>query len=83
VAKKEDLETWVHAALRAYGGSAKLLEVSKHIWRHHQAELSESGDLFFTWQYDMRWAANRLRSKGTMKVVSASPKGVWELSKNT
>lgn len=81
MATKHDLQDWVRDALRDNGGKARLVEVAKFIWRHHEAQLKVSGDLLYTWQYDMRWAANVLRRKGVMKPVAASPTGVWELAK--
>ena len=39
------------------GGSAGIVEICKHIWQFHEAEIRNSGDLLYTWQYDMRWAA--------------------------
>ena len=80
MATKHDLQDWVRFALRDLGGSASLVAVAKHIWATHESELKSSGDLFFTWQYDMRWAANVLRRRGVMKPAEASPTGVWELA---
>jgi hypothetical protein len=80
MASKEDLVTWVEEAIRANSGSARLLEVAKHIWANHESELRASGDLFYKWQYDMRWAANELRRSGVMKSTDDSPTGVWELA---
>jgi hypothetical protein len=51
---KADLEEWVIDALRALGGEAHLTRIAEHIWVHHKDDLQASGDLFFTWQYDMR-----------------------------
>lgn len=82
MAEKADLDTWVRDALRASGGRASLLDVAKHIWKNHESDLRASGDLFFTWQYDMRWAANRLRRRAIMKSVAVSPSGIWELAKS-
>ena len=79
MATKLDLQDWVTDALRANGGTARLVDVAKFIWAHHEAQLKASGDLLYTWQYDMRWAANVLRRKGVMKPVAASPTGVWQL----
>jgi len=79
MAVKEDLRDWVADALSVLGGSGRLVEVAKVIWRDHEAELKTSGDLFYTWQYDMRWAANVLRRSGVLKPAELSPKGVWEL----
>jgi hypothetical protein len=80
MATKHDLQDWVRDALRDCGGNARLVEVAKFIWAHHEAQLKASGDLLYTWQYDMRWAANVLRRKGVMKPVAASPTGLWELA---
>jgi hypothetical protein len=80
MARKQDLETWVAEALRSAGGSARLIEIARRIWEARETELRRSGDLFYTWQYDMRWAANQLRRKGIMKSTNASPIGVWEIA---
>lgn len=80
MASKADLVVWVEDAIRSReGGSARLLDVAKHIWREHETDLRASGDLFFKWQYDMRWAANQLRRSGVMRPADDSPTGVWEL----
>jgi hypothetical protein len=80
MATKGDLQHWVQEALKQAGGSAPLIHVAKDIWRHHERELADSGNLFYTWQYDMRWAAERLRKRGVMKGVAFSPRGTWELT---
>jgi len=75
MATKHDLVDWVYAAVKRAGGSATLVEVARDIWAHHEAELRASGDLFYTWQYDMRWAAQTLRDTGRFKPDGAKPKG--------
>jgi hypothetical protein len=65
VADRYDLENWVLASVMSRG-QASVVEVAKDIWKEHRAELESSGDLFFTWQYDMRWAADRLRKAGKL-----------------
>ena len=79
MASKEDLQDWVVDALNKQGGKAQLVQVAKYIWDNHEAELKRSGDLLYTWQYDMRWAANALRNKGVLRSVEDSPRGLWEL----
>ena len=76
---KERLGVWIVEALQDYGGSAALVDVCRHVWEHHEADLVASGDLFFTWNYDIRWAATQLRTSGTMRAAAKSPRGVWEL----
>jgi len=79
---KQDLEKCVVAALDAYNGKATIVQIAKFIWSNYEKDLKESGDLFFTWQYDMRWAANQLRRKRIIKEAEISPKGIWELENN-
>lgn len=63
MANREDLKDWVVVALKANGGSASVVDVAKHIWSKHEADLRGSGDLFYRWQYEMRWAAYVLRKE--------------------
>jgi hypothetical protein len=76
---RDDLKPWIVEALKLLGGSATLLNVVKKVWEMHQAELEASGDLFFTWQYDIRWAATTLRKRKEMKAAEVSSQGIWEL----
>jgi hypothetical protein len=76
---KDLLKTWVIEALRAAGGNASVVEVSRRIWQAHETDIRTSGDLLFTWQYDVRWAAHTLRRDGVLKPADESPRGVWEL----
>ena len=80
----DDLEEWVLEALKAHGGEATIVEVAKHIWTHHEADLRSSDEIFFNWQYDMRWAGDRLSKAGKMRRAKAGNKGRWFLlSKST
>lgn len=79
MAKKDDLCNWAVEALRESNGRASIVDVCKYIWKHHEAELRTSGDLFFTWQYHVGWAATQLRKERVMRGVESSPKGIWEL----
>jgi hypothetical protein len=80
MATKYDLTEWLVEALQANGGRGTIISLCKHVWQHHQADLQKSGDLFYTWQYDVRWSANELRRSKRMKPVDLSPKGIWELA---
>jgi hypothetical protein len=79
MANKGDLEDWVEEALRNLGGRGKIVEVAKELWEKHGSEISISGGLLYTWQYDMRWAANQLRRAKKMRSIKVSPRGIWEL----
>jgi hypothetical protein len=78
---KQLLNPWVIEALEAAGGSAPLVDVSQRIWESHENDIRANGNLLFTWQYDVRWAAHDLRRQGLLKPVKESPRGVWELVK--
>lgn len=77
--KKTDLPEALEAVLVDLGGAGTILEVCERFWARYEEELRASGDLFYTWQYDIRWAATTLRRKGTMRDASLSDSGVWEL----
>jgi len=69
MANREDLKEWVYQAVRENAGQTKLVNVAQHIWQHHEQELRKSGDLFYTWQYEMRSAAQRLRDEGRLTLA--------------
>jgi hypothetical protein len=58
--KRADFPDLVSQSLRRLGGSAAIVAIARDIWQNHEDELKASGDVFYTWQYDMRWAAQRL-----------------------
>ena len=73
------LENWLADALSMLGGAASVVNACRTVWQRHEKELRGMDDAFFTWQYDIRWAAHRLRRSGVMKPASKSPVGIWEL----
>lgn len=78
---RDDLEDFIVEALKANGGSAPLIDVCKYVWSNHEQDIRLAGDLFYTWQYDIRWAATRLRKSGIMKAAQKDNSGDWELNK--
>lgn len=78
--KQEILKPWVLEALRALGGRGRVIEVARYVWANHEQELRQEGDLLYTWQYDMRWAAQRLRHEGKLKAVNGDRSLPWELA---
>ncbi len=66
MATKHDLQPWVVDALKRLGGAGGVVLVCREVWAQHGDELEASGDLFYTWQYDIRWAAQQLRDAGVM-----------------
>lgn len=80
MAKREDLQDWVVSAIKAHGGSASIVQAAEHIWQHYENDLRSSGDLFYTWQYDMRWACTRLRERKLVQPAEISKRGEWKLA---
>ena len=79
MARKENLREWLIEALEENNGRASIVDVCRYIWNHYENELRISGDLFFTWQYDVRWLPTQLRKEGIMRATHLSPQGIWEL----
>ncbi|SNC61200.1 hypothetical protein SAMN05445756_0433 [Kytococcus aerolatus] len=76
MATQTDLKPWILDALTALGGQAHWVDVAKHIWGAHEDELRASGDLFYTWQYKLGWAAKQLVDEGRLEKPG---RGVWIL----
>lgn len=79
MATKRDLDDWVIEVVTAAGGSARPIDVAREVWARHEQELRASGDLFYSWQYDLRWAAQRLRDAGRLKPKHGERRGTWDL----
>jgi hypothetical protein len=77
---RELLRGWLIEALNGLGGSGTIVQVCREVWANHEPELRAAGDLFYTWQYDIRWAATSLRQDGVLRPADASPQGLWELA---
>lgn len=75
------LAQWVIEALEANDGSASIVEICKHIWECRETELRESGDDFYTWQYDLRWVGRELRREGKLQPKGIGTRGPWRLIK--
>jgi hypothetical protein len=81
MATKQDLMPWVIEALEELRGKGTVVQVCKVVWRRHELDLRNSGDLFYTWQYDIRWAAQKLRDGGRLKPMGERRPGrPWELA---
>jgi hypothetical protein len=77
---KQHLSNVVLAALKRLGGSGSVVEVARDVWLHNEDELRASGDLFYTWQYDLRWAAQHLRDEGQLAPTARGAASRWTLS---
>jgi hypothetical protein len=74
--KRDDLKNLILDAITVRGGTARIAEIGKYIWDRHESDLRASGDFFYTWQYEMRWASNQLARDG--KLDKTSTKGTWK-----
>ncbi len=77
--RKQDLWDSLYKTIETLGGLANIVQICSAFWDKYEHELEESGTLFYTWQYDIRWAATMLRKQGRMKAADRSPKGIWEI----
>lgn len=82
MATRADLPQYVLEALDVLGGRGSVLDVSKVVWGRHEDDLRSSGDLFYTWQYDLRWAAQKLRNTGILEKVDGDRSGVWTVARS-
>lgn len=82
MATKASLLEWVVEALGELGGSGTVAEVCRVVWRRHEQELQGSGDLFYTWQYDIRWAAQTLRDESVLAAADPRQRR-WSLKSST
>jgi hypothetical protein len=80
IISKKDLQDIVKETLIILNGKSNITEISKYIWKKYNYKLLISGDIFYTWQYDIRWVGTELRKLGIMK--NNCKRGVWELSES-
>lgn len=77
--QKTDLPDLLYLTIQKLGGSANMMTIFKEFWKNYGNQLSPKDDLFYTWNYDIRWAATELRKTKRMKPTINSDKGVWEI----
>jgi hypothetical protein len=76
----ENLKDWVVEAVAKLDGEGSIVDIAKQIWLDHENDLKASGDHFYTWQYEMRWAAQKLREKGKLKLRTVKGRSLWHLT---
>lgn len=88
--KRTDLPNILYQIIEELGGRAKMMDIFKSFWAKYKNVLNENDDIFYTWNYDIRWAATQLRKEKRMKPAKTientygapeSPKGIWEIIK--
>lgn len=78
----ESLQDWINDALSSLGGEGTIIDIAKYIWTHHERDLREKDDLFFTWQYQMRWAAQHMQKDKKLLKTKSGNKAIWKLIRN-
>ncbi len=75
---KQNLPEYVLNALNALGGEATIVEICKYIWDNEISKIpiNQRNDHFYTWGYDVRWAAQKLRDNNLSYIPR---RGVWAL----
>ena len=81
MATRDDLCEWVVEAINHFGGQARIVPICKYIWGKYENELKRSGDLFYTWQYEVRWAGQKLRDSGTLLPAHNNRQAPWAIKK--
>ncbi len=77
--RKEELPDYLFKTIEYMGGKGNIVEICRCFWSLYEGDIKPSEDLFYTWQYDIRWAATELRKTNRMKGVDISPRGIWEI----
>jgi hypothetical protein len=73
---KVDLKDYIIEALNGKENrQGSIIEISKYVWNRHQGDLYNGGNIFYTWQYDIRWAATELRRENRLD----DGRGIWRL----
>ena len=72
-------EPWILEAIKEHNGKARVWEVAKHIWDNHESQIRARGNTLYTWQYDVRWAAEKMRKAGVLKEYEHKDRGYWLL----
>nr|WP_246573814.1 hypothetical protein [Chelatococcus asaccharovorans] len=62
------------------GGQDEIVPIARYIWERYEAQLKASGDLYYTWQYDIRWAAQKLQDSGTLLKTRRGARSIWKLT---
>jgi hypothetical protein len=78
--KRQDLTDILEEALISLGGEGKIVEICEYIWSKYKDDLYLSGDIFYTWQYDLRMCAKEtLKAKGEIITLKDGKKSIWKL----
>ncbi|MBR1304197.1 MULTISPECIES: hypothetical protein [unclassified Bradyrhizobium] len=72
---RQDLKSIILDAIGKPGDSLSIPKIARYIWENYEPQLKGSGEFFYTWQYDMRWAGDSLVRDG--KLDKTAHRGMW------
>lgn len=76
---RNDTVQLVCEALDSLGGEGTIVEATEVIWKNYKDDLESSGDISYTWQYDMRWARHKLSKTGKLTTETRGRESIWKL----
>lgn len=86
---RNDLPDLLYEIIKSLGGKASMTNILREILKLYASKLNPSENMFYTWNYDIRWTVTELRRDGRIKpahlkenpgeLVDESPKGIWEI----
>ena len=80
IIKRKDLTEMLEEALVSLGGEGRIVEICEYIWNNYNNDLLSSGDIFYTWQYDLRMSAKEpLKAQGKVITIKDGTKSIWKL----
>ena len=80
IIKRKDLTEILEEALVSLGGEGRIVEICEYIWSKYSNDLLSSGDIFYTWQYDLRMSAKEtLKAEGKVITIKDGNKSIWKL----
>ena len=80
IIKRKDLTEILEEALVSLGGEGRIVEICEYIWSKYNNDLLSSGDIFYTWQYDLRMSAKEtLKAEGKIITIKDGNKSIWKL----
>ena len=79
IISKNDLPILLEEVLKEMDGNGYILDISKKFWIKYKDNITPNNNLFYTWHYDIRWAATELR-KNNIMVRPDLEKGLWTLA---
>lgn len=77
--RRDDLPDLLYNVLDELGGEATAVEAVACFWTRYDEELRESGNLYYTWEFDLEKAVKDLRRDHRMMEAFYSPEDVWAL----